>query len=87
MADLRIKDVSSLLTNFFDADKLSRGEKVSSFFSSWASSEPRKGVEAMDPEKEKESEKVEPTSTLEDVADPSLRALLSSLRKTMQGKP
>ena len=155
MADLRIKDVSSLLTNFFDADKLSRGEKVSSFFSSWASlvgprlaahsrvidvhngllvieaehpgwiqllqmrqsgillevahrypelglrgivfrltdssnqaqSEPRKGVEAMDPEIEKESEKVEPTSTLEDVADPSLRALLSSLRKTMQGKP
>ena len=37
MADLRVKDVSSLLSNFFDADKLSRGEKVSSFFASWAS--------------------------------------------------
>jgi hypothetical protein len=154
MADLRVKDVSSLLSNFFDADKLSRGEKVSSFFASWASlvgprlaahsrvmdvhngllvieaehpgwiqllqmrqsgiledvarrypelglrgivfrladaspgaqSEPPKREEPLEPAAEKESEKVATTSTLEDVADPSLRALLSSLRKTMQGK-
>ena len=154
MADLRVKDVSSLLSNLFDADKLSRGEKVSSFFASWASlvgprfaahsrvldvhngllvieaehpgwiqllqmrqsgiledvarrfpelglrgivfrladsslgapSEPVQGMESMEPAAEKDSEKSATTATLEDVADPGLKALLSSLRKTMKGK-
>jgi hypothetical protein len=35
MGDSRIKDVSSLLSSFFDADKLRQGERYSDFFSSW----------------------------------------------------
>ena len=35
MGDSRIKDVSSLLSSFFDADKLKQGEKYSEFFASW----------------------------------------------------
>jgi hypothetical protein len=35
MGDSRIKDISSLLNSFFDADKLKQGEKYSAFFSSW----------------------------------------------------
>jgi hypothetical protein len=35
MGDSRIKDVSSLLSTFFDADKLRRGERYSDFYSSW----------------------------------------------------
>jgi hypothetical protein len=35
MGDSRIKDVSSLLSSFFDEDKLRRGERYSDFFSSW----------------------------------------------------
>ena len=35
MGDSRIKDVSSLLSSFFDGEKLSRGERYSEFFSSW----------------------------------------------------
>jgi hypothetical protein len=35
MDDSRIRDVSSLLSSFFDADKLRRGERYSDFFSSW----------------------------------------------------
>jgi hypothetical protein len=37
MGDSRIKDVSSLLSSFFDEDKLHRGERYSDFFSSWSS--------------------------------------------------
>jgi hypothetical protein len=36
MDDSRIKDVSALLSSFFDAEKLRQGEKYSDFFSSWA---------------------------------------------------
>lgn len=36
MDDSRIKDVSSLLSAFFDADKLKKGEAYADFFSSWA---------------------------------------------------
>jgi hypothetical protein len=36
MGDSRIKDISSLLSSFFDADKRRQGEKYSDFFSSWA---------------------------------------------------
>jgi hypothetical protein len=36
MGDSRIKDVSSLLSAFFDEDKLRRGERYSDFFSSWS---------------------------------------------------
>jgi hypothetical protein len=35
MGDSRIKDVSSLLSSFFDEGKLRQGEKYSGFFSSW----------------------------------------------------
>jgi hypothetical protein len=35
MGDSRIKDVSALLSAFFDADKLRQGERYSDFFSSW----------------------------------------------------
>jgi hypothetical protein len=35
MGDSRIKDVSFLLTAFFDADKLQKGERYADFFSSW----------------------------------------------------
>jgi hypothetical protein len=35
MGDSRIKDVSSLLSSFFDEEKLRRGERYSDFFSSW----------------------------------------------------
>jgi hypothetical protein len=35
MGDSRIKDVSTLLSAFFDADKLKKGERYSDFFSSW----------------------------------------------------
>jgi hypothetical protein len=35
MGDSRIKDISSLLSSFFDEDKLRRGERFSDFFSSW----------------------------------------------------
>jgi hypothetical protein len=35
MGDSRIKDVSTLLTAFFDADKLKKGERYADFFSSW----------------------------------------------------
>lgn len=37
MADSRIKDVSSLLSSFFNDDKLRRGERYSDFFNSWSS--------------------------------------------------
>jgi hypothetical protein len=37
MDDSRIKDISSLLSSFFNADKQNRGEKVSNFFDSWSS--------------------------------------------------
>jgi hypothetical protein len=36
MGDSRIKDVSSLLSAFFDEEKLRRGERYSDFFSSWS---------------------------------------------------
>lgn len=36
MGDSRIKEISALLSSFFDAEKLRRGEKYSDFFSSWA---------------------------------------------------
>jgi hypothetical protein len=36
MGDSRIKDVSSLLSSFFDEEKLRRGERYSDFFSSWS---------------------------------------------------
>jgi hypothetical protein len=35
MADSRIKDVSSLLSAFFDEEKLSRGGQYADFFGSW----------------------------------------------------
>jgi hypothetical protein len=35
MDDSRIKNVSSLLSSFFDEEKLHRGERYSDFFSSW----------------------------------------------------
>jgi hypothetical protein len=35
MGDSRIKDVSTLLSAFFDEDKLKKGERYSDFFSSW----------------------------------------------------
>ena len=35
MGDSRIKDISSLLSSFFDEDKLRRGECFTDFFSSW----------------------------------------------------
>jgi len=35
MGDLRVKDISSLMSSFFDADRLQQGEKYSNFFSSW----------------------------------------------------
>jgi hypothetical protein len=35
MDDSRIKNVSSLLSSFFDEEKLRRGERYSDFFSSW----------------------------------------------------
>lgn len=35
MGDSRIKDVSTLLSAFFDANKLKKGERYSDFFSSW----------------------------------------------------
>jgi hypothetical protein len=35
MGDSRIKDVSALLSAFFDGDKLRRGEGYADFFSSW----------------------------------------------------
>lgn len=35
MGDSRIKDVSSLLSAFFDEEKLKRGERYSDFFQSW----------------------------------------------------
>ncbi len=37
MGDSRVKDVSSLLSSFFNEDKLQRGELYSSFFASWSS--------------------------------------------------
>jgi hypothetical protein len=36
MGDSRIKDVSSLLSAFFDGEKIRRGERYSDFFSSWS---------------------------------------------------
>lgn len=36
MDDSRIKDVSALLSAFFDADKIKQGERYSDFFSSWS---------------------------------------------------
>ncbi len=36
MGDSRIKDVSALLSSFFNEDKLRRGERFSDFFSSWS---------------------------------------------------
>jgi len=35
MGDSRIKDISTLLSSFFDVNKLKQGEHYSSFFSSW----------------------------------------------------
>ena len=37
MEDSRIKDVSSLLSSFFNADKLRQGERFAEFFASWSS--------------------------------------------------
>jgi hypothetical protein len=37
MGDSRIKDVSALLSSFFDKDKLRQGERYSGFFASWPS--------------------------------------------------
>ena len=37
MGDLRIKDVSALLANFFNEEKLGRGEQVTSLFGAWSS--------------------------------------------------
>jgi hypothetical protein len=37
MDDSRIKDVSSLLSSFFSADKLRQGERYADFFASWQS--------------------------------------------------
>jgi hypothetical protein len=37
MGDSRIKDISALLSSFFDKDRLQRGERVSDFFASWES--------------------------------------------------
>jgi hypothetical protein len=152
MGDSRIKDVSSLLSSFFNEDKLRRGEEASSFFSSWPSfvgprlaahsrvadvdkgllvveaehpgwiqllqlrqssileevarrfpelglrgilfrlsgeapqmrTEPAKPAPDCPPETEDEREKG--SRALADIADPGFRALLSSLKKTMQGK-
>jgi hypothetical protein len=154
MGDSRIKDVSSLLSSFFDADKQSRGEQVSSFFASWPSfvgpriaahsrvadvdkgllvveadhpgwiqllqlrqssiletvahrypelglrgivfrlagpdflvrTEPLVRANEGDPIPEREVEQVMLTRALDDIADPEFRQLLSSLKKTMQGK-
>ncbi|MGA2546795.1 MAG: DUF721 domain-containing protein [Rectinemataceae bacterium] len=154
MDDSRIKDISSLLSSFFDVDKQSRGEQVSSFFDSWSSfvgprlaahsrvsdvdkgllvveadhpgwiqllqlrqsdilenvarrypelklrgiifrlagpaaliqTEPPVRAEETDPTPETEIEKVTRAHALDDIADPEFRALLSSLKKTMQGK-
>jgi hypothetical protein len=36
MGDSRIKDISSLLSAFFDENKLRRGERYTEFFSSWS---------------------------------------------------
>ena len=154
MDDSRIKDISFLLSSFFDVDKQSRGEQVSIFFGSWASfvgprlaahsrvadvdkgllvveadhpgwiqllqlrqsnilenvtqrypelklrgivfrfagpaavihTEPPAKVDETDPTPETEVEKVTRAHALDDIADPEFRALLSSLKKTMQGK-
>lgn len=37
MDDSRIKDISSLLSSFFNADKLRHGERYADFFASWPS--------------------------------------------------
>ncbi len=37
MGDSRVKDVSSLLSSFFDEEKLRRGERYSEFFAYWPS--------------------------------------------------
>jgi hypothetical protein len=154
MGDSRIKDVSSLLSSFFDVDKQSRGEQVSSFFASWSSfvgpriaahsrvadidkgllvveadhpgwiqllqlrqssilenvahrypelelrgiifrlagqaalvrTEPPERAKETDPTTETEVEKTTLARALDDIDDPEFRALLSSLKKTMQGK-
>lgn len=36
MDDSRIKDVTNLLSSFFNSDKLRQGERVADFFASWA---------------------------------------------------
>ncbi len=154
MGDSRIKDVSTLLSSFFNEDKLRRGEEFSSFFASWpafvgprlaahsrvadiekgllvveaehpgwiqllqlrqtsileqvakrypelnlrgivfrlagqgpiAAKEPAKEEPETKPMQESEAEKEAQTRAIADIADPDFRALLSSLKKTMQGK-
>ena len=158
MGDSRIKDVSSLLSSFFNEEKQRQGERYSGFFASWpsivgprlaahsrvldidkgllvieaehpgwiqllqlrqssiledasrrypelalrgiafrlsghagatgASPAPRKEIAADEPLPEPDPEKAaEQASALEGIVDPEFRALLKSLKKTMQGKP
>jgi hypothetical protein len=154
MGDSRIKDVSALLSSFFNEDKLRRGEEVTTFFSSWQSlvgprlaahsrisdidrgllvveaehpgwiqllqlrqsaileevirrypelglrgivfrlagqrAEPRpdpvKAAPEPDTGSETEEEREKRDRALSEVTDPEFRALLTSLKKTMQGK-
>jgi hypothetical protein len=154
MGDSRIKDVSTLLSSFFNEDKLRRGQEYSGFFSSWPSvvgsrlaahsrvadvekgllvveadhpgwiqllqlkqsgiledvarrypelglrgivfrlsgqpmslrGEPSKKAIEPEPEPETEKEAEKRAAALEEIADPDFRALLASLKKTMQGK-
>jgi hypothetical protein len=155
MGDSRIKDITALLSSFFDEDKLRHGERYSGFFASWPSlvgprlaahsrvADVDKGLlvveaehpgwiqllqmrqsniledaarrypelglrgivfrlagepatarpapppidEMPEPSPETEAEKIELARALEDISDPDFRALLASLKKTMQGKP
>lgn len=155
MGDSRIKDVTALLSSFFDEDKVRRGERYSGLFASWLSlvgsrlaahsrvADVDKGLliieaehpgwiqllqmrqsgileeavrrypelglrgivfrlageaaparpapppanDGPEPPPESEAEKEERARALADIADPEFRSLLSSLKKTMQGKP
>lgn len=51
-----------------------------------ARNEPPKKVEEPEPEPETEVEREQGARALEDIADPEFKALLSSLKKAMQGK-
>jgi hypothetical protein len=154
MGDSRIKDVSALLSSFFNEDKLRKGEEASSFFASWPSfvgprlaahsrvadvdkgllvveaehpgwiqllqlrqssileevarrfpelglrgivfrlagekrqarPEPVKAQAEPDTVTETDEERDKRERALADISDPEFRALLSSLKRTMQGK-